>query len=161
MIKPATGKLTAYEEAWVDLPIVPDGNGEVWTVVLQIDQTPSNDESGGGGESQTTSTATPPAHGVIVRIGNRCQGLLRIGDRITIEQWEKSEVVSTTANANASSIEKRDDDAWKRVLHIGDDFLPCAAAFDASHIAVGNTVRYGSMEWKFAEVVSSTQGCRS
>jgi hypothetical protein len=161
MMKPGTGQLQAYEEAWVDIPLKPDAEGKIWTVVLHFSQDHSgHDEerlphSVGARESAPSSSMTSSSCGVIVRIADRCQGIVRIGDRVTIEQWETDPLVS---GLEAASIdEKQASGAWKRVMRVGDDFLPCAVAFQPERVAVGSEVEYGSMAWKVMEVVCLTE----
>ncbi|KAE9377407.1 hypothetical protein N431DRAFT_463182 [Stipitochalara longipes BDJ] len=92
MIHPATNKIEAYEECWVELPLSVDwcseGNAE-WEglrrgLVVRID-----DEKG--------------LKGLIVRIGGWMQAVLRRGEDVQIARWKYA----------------GDDVGWERVVHIG------------------------------------------
>jgi hypothetical protein len=161
MMKPGTDQLQAYEEAWVDMPLKPDSEGKIFTVVLHFNhEHNAYDEErqshiAATHESATSMPAISPSCGVVVRIANRCQGILRIGDRVTIEQWELDPLV--TKFEVASDAQRQERGSWKRVVRVGDDFLPCAVTFQPERIGVGSKVEYGSMAWKVTEFVCSRE----
>ncbi|KAI9155545.1 Solute carrier family 28 member 3 [Paramyrothecium foliicola] len=94
MVNPATGLPTDYEEVWRSVkPLPSQPNGRVRCVVLD---TKSEDGS---------------VRGRVVRLGQFCQGLLRDGDEIVVERWER--------------LEER---GWHSSLRIGDQVLACAEA---------------------------------
>jgi len=73
MVNPETGLQTEYEEVWIEkeVDLVP-GNEDSQVVVLDFDK---------GVERR----------GRVVRIGKLCQGLLRVGDEVVAERWERDE----------------------------------------------------------------------
>ncbi|KAI8947192.1 hypothetical protein F4801DRAFT_525007 [Xylaria longipes] len=99
MVNPATGKLTDYEEVWIDLeaediPEINQNSGNLTPqpkrrcVVLEL-----ND-----GERE--------ARGMSICLGRYCQGVVRIGDRFAAERW------------------LWEDGGWKRTYRIGDILVP-------------------------------------
>lgn len=116
MLNPETGLEAEYEEVWRSEELVGAAGG---CVVLQT-------EDGAKGE-----------RGVVLRLGQYCQGILRVGDRITAERWVWS-----------------DGDGWKRVARFGDDQLPAQA-----HVLVdredawevGGGVEHSGRVWKVVE----------
>ena len=98
MRHPATGEIREYEEGWKDVEILPVGgsnNGQRCSVVLE-----------------TVSDATHSAEtgrGLIVRVGQYCQGIIRVGPSVTSERWMWDA-----------------DEGWTRVARIGEGArLPC------------------------------------
>ncbi|KAI0481495.1 hypothetical protein F4859DRAFT_512640 [Xylaria cf. heliscus] len=80
MVKPATGRLTGYEETWTDLeaegiPEINEDSGELVQqpkarcVVLELDDRERE------------------ARGTVICLGLYCQGVVRIGDRFAAERW--------------------------------------------------------------------------
>lgn len=84
------GKVKAYEEVWRDG--VADG---AESLVLQLDET----------------TDGARAVGVVVRLGDWCQGILREGEKVTAERWYQRRLV----------------------FRHGEGQLPCRLAYDANH----------------------------
>ncbi|KAF2712224.1 hypothetical protein K504DRAFT_373322 [Pleomassaria siparia CBS 279.74] len=114
------GRNTSYEEMWSDVDIAPCGNEDMAViVVLRIQKDASN------------------IRGVIVRVGQYCQGLLKHGDTTTAERWEFDETGGK----------------WKRTVKIGSLFLPCAAAFKPEDLAVGAKVSFTDYHWFVEELV--------
>ncbi|KAB5585226.1 hypothetical protein GE09DRAFT_19101 [Coniochaeta sp. 2T2.1] len=70
MANPATGIVTPYEEVWME--------GEV--------------DAGEGGMVLQTETPEEGGRrrGVVVRVGGRIQGILRVGDGVGVQRWERS-----------------------------------------------------------------------
>jgi hypothetical protein len=93
MVNPATGQVEEYEELWVDLEIgrVRGEEGFVSWVL----RTSSEDEERG-------------IRGMVIRIGEWIQGVLRKGDEVCIERW------------------RWEGKEWNRVLDIGNLELPSA-----------------------------------
>ncbi|KAF2009770.1 hypothetical protein BU24DRAFT_428641 [Aaosphaeria arxii CBS 175.79] len=125
------GHEVAYEEMWADLsiePVFPHTTMKV-CCVLKLD-----DKEG-------------RAKGVIVRLGQFCQGLLRKGEGWVIERWEFEE--SEGGGAVGGS--------WKRTVRVGDMFLPCAVAFKREGVQVGTTVEVDGGTWVVDEYLEWTE----
>lgn len=146
MENPATGAMGEYEELWVDgqVQVVPDsvtgssegaegveggapeGDGRRWSIVLEL-----SDEAHG-------------AKGMVVRVGQWCQGIIKVRGEVAVERWQWSAEHTPTG----------DKGGWKRVARLGRLFLPCARAFDAGGVMEGSKVKYGDYEWTVSEVFS-------
>jgi hypothetical protein len=132
MVNPATGVLTAYEEMWRDVAAVATGADKVkYCVVITMDD-PVN-----------------RARGMVARIGQWCQGLLKIGDETTVERWEY--VAGGTKEGEVA------EGDWTRCVRLGQRFLPCAAAFKAEELAPGSVVKHGEMVWVVQEKYEWTE----
>jgi hypothetical protein len=123
MPNPLTNHAQPYEEVWVDFS-ASAVDGKRWSIVIDLDDTEHK------------------AKGRVVRVGEHCQAILKVGDQVTVERW-KFEVA-----------EKQEKGAWKRLARLGDLFLPCSLAFTPERIIEGNTVTYGDYHWQIKEVFS-------
>lgn len=131
-INPRTGSKWAYEEFWTDLPIevtpaANDPDPPKWSVVLRLDA---------------------PEHavrGMVVRLGRWCQGIVMLGDYVSVERWEWK-------TRGEGEEEKMGD--WERTVRIGDQFLPCAMTFQPSMLKEGGTVKYWDYLWVCEEKVA-------
>jgi Protein HRI1 len=112
MVNPATGADTEYEELWRDLDILPvpvqagdhplkEYDPESRCLVLQL----QDDEK--------------KLRGMAIRLGQFCQGLLREGDRITVERWEWTEAAG-----------------WWLCFKVGDGTLPCLSILREDAVAL-------------------------
>ncbi|KAK7951741.1 uncharacterized protein PG986_007469 [Apiospora aurea] len=72
MVNPDTGRMQAYEECWLDEEPGPGAASAGW-VLRHHDE----GRAGGGG-----------ARGVMVKIGSRVQGVLRVGGEVAVGRWE-------------------------------------------------------------------------
>ncbi|KAK3940329.1 hypothetical protein QBC46DRAFT_354316 [Diplogelasinospora grovesii] len=130
MVNPATGLEADYEELWVSIPPSrkllhdwdrPNNNeGElaIVVIVLQLHNDPLE------------------KRGMVVRVGDYCQGLLRKGDNITAERWVFE------IHGEPSIVEK-----------VGEGLLPCALAMDAGEkMFKGQQVTIGDDVWNVVEV---------
>lgn len=79
--------------------------------------------------------------GLVVRVGQYCQGIIMKGSVATVERWE--------FDTEADDKEVKN---WKRTARIGDLFLPCAATFKVEALAVGGLVKYYDYEWVTEEI---------
>lgn len=128
MVNPETGKLTRYEESWVDLKVAVTevgGEGKRWSVVLGLE-----DEVNG-------------VKGMVVRVGQWCQGIIKARGEVAVERWEW--VVETTATGGSKG-------DWKRVVRLGRLFLPCSFTFRPEMVCEGNVAEYGDYKWEVKEV---------
>ena len=127
MVNPSTGRMTDYEECWKDVePIAttagPQRDTEEETkkvcVVLQL-----HDDAN-------------QARGMVVRVGHFCEGLVRVGEVISLERWKWGE-----------------RGGWKRQARIGDLWLPCGVVLEGEQkLKMGGEVRYGDFLWKVVEM---------
>lgn len=113
---PVTGLDCEYEELWADLDVEVVGNEKTRiSVALKV-------------ENSDKST-----RGLIVRVGSWCQGLLKIGDELTIERWQWI------------------NSEWNRIVRIGDGILPCDATFIDQIFSEEGIVQSGGLLWKVIE----------
>ncbi|KAF2167798.1 hypothetical protein M409DRAFT_21948 [Zasmidium cellare ATCC 36951] len=114
---PAAGE-QSYEEGWVDVPVVSQRkDGKLETAVLQL----MEDEVG--------------ARGMIVRVGQVVQGMLRVREDYALERWIWKE-----------------KGGWKRELRDGSLFLPTGVMMDLGTIVLGDAVNYYDFPWKVVEL---------
>ncbi|KAK5740687.1 hypothetical protein LTR17_004492 [Elasticomyces elasticus] len=121
MINPATGKATDYEELWYDPPAKAVGDGDEakkCCVVLQL----HDDEH--------------EARGLVVRVGQYVQGVLRIGKAFSLERWEW----------------KGKGEGWKREVRMGDFWMPCGPATSDERLKMGGEVKFVEFVWKVVEL---------
>ncbi|OAA71085.1 sodium/nucleoside cotransporter [Akanthomyces lecanii RCEF 1005] len=90
MVNPATGRATAYDELWTDR-LAPTSDA---IAVLRVDD--------------------GAVKGLVVWIGQLCQALVRDGDGIALERWEKTEGSD------------EEEGTWTRTVRMGSSRkLPC------------------------------------
>ncbi|KAF2500767.1 hypothetical protein BU16DRAFT_523531 [Lophium mytilinum] len=121
MPHPATGLQTPYEEMWRD-------------VVIEA----AEEEKGRCSVVLTLEMAEICARGVLVRVGQWCQGVLMIGTQITCERWE------FVSGEGAKG-------EWVRRVRIGDGFLPTGVVFSMAEVKVGDVCRKEAMVWVVRE----------
>lgn len=110
-----TGLDCAYEELWADLDVEVVGNEKTRiSVVLK------------------TENSDKRARGLVVRVGSWCQGILKVGDKLTIERWQWI------------------NSGWYRTLRIGDGVLPCGATFIDRTFVEDNTLQSSDL-WNVVE----------
>jgi hypothetical protein len=129
MVNPATGLDTDYEELWTEVdPVVGKPEG-VYCAALKFE--------GGGGEDDM-------AHrGMIMVLGDYCQGLLRLGDRVSVERW---------AYTGAEM-----DGDWRLLVKMGNDEMPCKKVFEGLQgLKEGDVVEDGKRRWTVVEVASGS-----
>ncbi|KAG9497105.1 hypothetical protein J7337_011897 [Fusarium musae] len=115
MVNPDTGIDTAYEELWHDAtPTAVPGEPAVRALVLQTE----DDKNG--------------VRGSVVRLGCYAQGLIRVGEHISLERWEWK-------------------DGWKRTIRMGDAELPIEKILGEEALKEGDTVDVDGREWKVIE----------
>ncbi|KAF5680483.1 hypothetical protein FCIRC_5801 [Fusarium circinatum] len=115
MVNPNTGIDTAYEELWHDAtPTAVPGEPAVRAIVLQTE-----DEKNG-------------VRGSVVRLGRYAQGLIRVGEHISLERWEWK-------------------DGWERTIRMGDAELPIEKILGEEALKEDDTVDVHGREWKVIE----------
>ena len=135
----AQGALQEYEEGWVDLPLDAyqkdtrrtsesgyRGSNDIVCVVIKTVDGASTIPSG-----QTQSK------GLMIRLGNFVQGILRQGDNFAVERWFR--------DGGQSS--------WKLVNRLGSGEIPCSMSFSESGLKQASTSTVGGLVW---EVIEST-----
>lgn len=123
MYNPLTNSEQAYEELWVDYS-ASAVEGTRWSVVIDLDDPEHN------------------AKGRVIRVGEHCQGILKVGEHVTVERWE-------------FEVTKKDTKGdWRRLARLGDLFLPVSLAFTPEGVIEGNTLTYGDYMWVVKEVYS-------
>lgn len=122
MVNPATGLMTDYEELWMDLESGSTTKDEMrWSLVLSLDDKLNR------------------AKGMVIRVGEHVQGIVKNDGRITVERWVWED----------SRLGVKD---WTRKVRLGDDFLPCSVLFQPEGMHSGGKVRYGEFWWAIKEL---------
>ncbi|KAJ3542507.1 hypothetical protein NM208_g4063 [Fusarium decemcellulare] len=115
MVNPETGKETDYEELWRDEDPLPTTFETPKTIVLRLER---GDE----------------VKGLVILLGQYCQGLLRKGGNITAERWYWTK-----------------SDGWVRTIAVGEDALPHPQILDTSILEVGEILSVGDEQWRVIE----------
>ena len=143
MINPETGKLTEYEECWRDVGAVAVGHGH---------------DGDRGAETLRVCAVLElqddanQARGMVVRVGQYCQGVVRVGEHFTLERWGWK----GAERAEGSAVQRQEDGEqvgeWKRLARIGDWWLPCGAAIEERLLKLRGEVKHHDMVWKVIEL---------
>ena len=113
--QPLMHAIKTHEEMWRDIPIHSiNPSGTKVCVVLRLHA----DAAG--------------VRGMVIRLGQYCQGIVMHGAYSTVERWEH-------------------DTEWKRTARIGDQFLPCGTTFRPEILAEGGRIQYHDYEWVVEE----------
>jgi hypothetical protein len=162
MVNPATGKETAYVEGWRETKIlhVPelsrnhlegfeDGFYARGLRFVGGDPDLSRSARHGNQPGETGliscvlqhEDAARQSRGMVIRVGQFCQGVLRVGDEFAVERWERTLQPGWLG--------------WRRVFACGSKLnMPCdVACYLAIHkLRVGSKVVYGPDEtWQCVE----------
>ncbi|KAF2748015.1 hypothetical protein M011DRAFT_467054 [Sporormia fimetaria CBS 119925] len=165
---PFTGKMQCHEEMWEDKEIK-----TVWPnpsrvcVVLWTQYIPP--PMSALGMEEPSDDGVEAVRGVIVRVGQYVQGIMKRGNLLTVERWEfveEHEKGKEPHNDVADGQEKEEREEaesgrdgrsnavrgkWTRAFKIGPDFLPCVAAQEDSELRVGGLVKAVGLEWQVGE----------
>lgn len=134
-------------------PLATDTGGLKYSIVMILDNSPPNTK------------------GIVVRVGHRCCGVLKIGDSVTVEMWRyrfrdalKREMLETTAAQSAGDDESAapqgpmympvEKGNWVRELRLGDNYIPTAVAFMAGVAVEGAVIAFGDFFWTVKEIKS-------
>lgn len=117
MANPTTGQKETYSEMWRDVQPLLRKDGGLECAVLQLQDD----------EFQT--------RGMVVRLGQFCQGVVRQGEKFALERWEMSA-----------------EEGWKRSVRMGDLWLPCGGAMQMDQLVLNGKVRFGADEWRVLEL---------
>lgn len=80
------------------------------------------------------------ARGLVVRVGQHCQGILRVGDKLTMERWEWMNMPESMFRG-----------WWDCKVRIGDGSLPCDQVTDIGGLCNGVIIQSGALEWRAIE----------
>ncbi|MCJ1476982.1 hypothetical protein MMC13_005652 [Lambiella insularis] len=112
------GEIKKYEELWGNVSILPvESVQEHICVVLKAEGTASNTKA------------------MIIRVGDWCQGISKVGEDVTVERWQWSRGWG-----------------WDRIARLGDQSLACEATFDTAYLKEGNVFKHRGLEWKVVEL---------
>jgi hypothetical protein len=126
-LHPVTGFECKYEELWGDVEInLVDAENKKVSLVMKVDDGDCN------------------ARGLVVRVGQYCQGILKLGNELTLERWAWMNPKSPGASES-----KLSSGEWRCQIKIGDGSLPCDRAIEGVHN--GTTIRSGTLEWRVIE----------
>ncbi|MCJ1300496.1 hypothetical protein MMC08_003293 [Hypocenomyce scalaris] len=134
MIKPGTGLVTTYEELWRDLEVEVVGQEKTCTSVVLRAQ-----DDGKG------------LRGMVIRVGGWCQGILKVGNDVTIERWQWNPRSGTALDDPFFLFEKSRQGDWERVARLGSRFVPCAVTFNLALITDKTIVEVGDAKWEVIE----------
>jgi hypothetical protein len=123
---PFTGNMHSYEEMWRDVPIKACYPATIkFCAVLRL---------------QSDSV-----RGLVIRLGQYCQGLVQHGEEVSIERWEF--VLRVDENGHTAGGD------WTRVARVGTAFLPCLLACrDLREESLGTVIKGAGDEWVVEEV---------
>jgi Protein HRI1 len=133
MINPDTGKLTVYQETWGDVTaaeFAPRWESGALASHQSLPGTTGHKRK--SGRYIVASTETKTAKGMIVWVGQVCQGVLKYTNesgqvKVVAERWEHP--VSPVSTSD--QIERTGE--WVRVFREGDGVLPCGWLLQEAH----------------------------
>ena len=123
MVDPATGRMAEYEECWRDVePVATKDGGKPLCVVIKLEDDANK------------------ARGMVVRVGQFCQGFMRVGEKLALERWAWEKGAG-----------------WRRQTRMGDMWLPCGVAVDEDWLRKGKSrkddgVTFGDFLWMVVEL---------
>lgn len=113
MVNPATGQDTAYEESWLDIEVAVNDDKKS-CFVAKLDG--------------------KDCRGMVVMLDGLCQGVMRRGDHVAAERWEKK------------------NGAWTRSVQVGQGDLVCESLItDEEQFAVGHKIMSKEGTWQIVE----------
>ena len=136
MQNPATGMSCDYEEVWRDLDIhVLEGEQDRVCIVLKAD---------------SPSTGVK---GIVMRIGEWCQGILKTSNGLTVERWQWLDI----AKPKSEQATRYDHDftphnEWTKLARFGSGSLPSPSALSPVSLTKEATVALDGIEWKAVEI---------
>lgn len=155
MVNPETGEMGEYEEVWRDVEIIGTGEGGIKEARMMEGKGKGKardaaGSSGGDGEGKEgdseerrrrcivltlSDDKRDDVRGMVIRLGQFCQGVLRAGDYFSIERWIW-----------------HPSGGWKREVSMGNLWVPCGLLLFAEKVPeVGGEVVFGDFTWKIAE----------
>jgi hypothetical protein len=124
----AIGRMHSYEEMWSDISIEACyPSDKKVAVVLR------------------TENIAAGIRGLVVRLGQYCQGILMKGKDVSVERWEFVEHVDGDESVVGGE--------WTRTVKLGDLFLPCASTFKHDELKVDAVVKFTDYNWVVEELL--------
>jgi len=136
MVNPDTGKLTEYEECWLDV--------KVKAVDLGVGGEAGDDEKSRTCVVLVLHDDEHKARGMVVRVGQYCQGVVKVGKQFALERWEWKAAKEEGSGGQSGG--------WKRLARVGDWWLPCGAALREDLLKLDGEVKHQEMVWKVVEL---------
>ncbi|KAF3048783.1 hypothetical protein E8E11_009287 [Didymella keratinophila] len=130
---PHLGRVAGHEELWRDVGVLPTGSAPM---------DGGNTKMGKVCVLLRCHNEVEQIRGVVIRVGQFCQGILQHGQVTTTERWE--------FDAEDKS-DEQNEKKWKRTARTGDAFLPCAVTFRTEIVQLGGRVSYAGFEWVVEE----------
>jgi hypothetical protein len=94
--------------------------------------------------------------GVVVRVGQFCQGILMVGGECTTERWEGDVAAEKVEGKGKEKVVEKEEKAmWKRTARSGPSFLPCSVTWRNDAVVLGAKVAFSGFEWVVEEVWES------
>ncbi|KAL8922152.1 MAG: hypothetical protein Q9208_005347 [Pyrenodesmia sp. 3 TL-2023] len=125
-VDPSTGKEESYEELWEELPtekLTSGNNARVCTVLRTEDQ-------------------EKMGRGMIIRLGDYCQGIFKKGGEVTVERWEWWNVSEISSS----------NDKWYKMVTIGTNDMPCDEVLGSEPPLEGQKIQRAGITWNVVEV---------
>lgn len=120
MVNPATGLEADYEETWVSVEAVGTGSHSGSSPPCAVVRVCDDERQ---------------VRGMVVRVGQFCQGILRVGDAVTAERWEW-----------------RSDGGWALSARFGEERLPVEMLLeDMKGLVVGGIIEDSGRSWDILE----------
>ena len=140
MTNPQTGLMCEYEELWHDLKINKVGmEKDRVCVVLKAD------------------SASLETRGMVIRIGEWCEGIMKRGKDLTVERWqwfpEARSLVEGSDMASKENVPRAQGNGkWERLVRFGAGALPCGMTFLNNLIPnEGGRMEVAKVEWEVVE----------
>ncbi|KAH0542852.1 hypothetical protein FGG08_002807 [Glutinoglossum americanum] len=141
MVNPSTGEMTDYEEVWEDLEVEVTG-GDTHRICIVVG----------------TVDDVRGIRGKIVRVGQWCQGILKVGAVTSVERWHWAPRSSDTSTASKGEQSNGSGGDWERVVKTGGAYIPCSLTFmSGTHLngvpatEENDELKAGDTTWKVVE----------
>ncbi|EME76932.1 uncharacterized protein MYCFIDRAFT_111364, partial [Pseudocercospora fijiensis CIRAD86] len=121
MLNVSTNQIEKYEEMWLEIPPRTTNKSNKTAENVEVVVLELWDDEAG-------------TRGMVVRVGSFCQGVVRRGEGFSVERWEWEE-----------------KGGWRRVVRMGDLWMPCGVAMERGELVVGGKVRFGEDVWGIVE----------
>lgn len=131
-VDPHTGNIQEYEELWKSLKCEGELQG-----ASQVEG------SCDGVTSVVLQTESSESRGLIVRVGQWIQGMLKVGNDVTVERWLRKPPFDVTNS--------EDHGRWESVSSIGQGQLPTVSAMYLTKDEVNLPIECGGLQWVVKE----------
>ncbi|KAL9049944.1 MAG: hypothetical protein Q9206_005290 [Seirophora lacunosa] len=127
-VDPDTGEEESYEELWTDLPLASGSASEHARICVVL----------------RTEEVENGTKGMVIRIGEWCQGILKKNGAISVERRQRLENGETNTQAEKQNT---------TTLRSGPDVLPCKQILGLEEkLEPGTKIACGASTWKVIEV---------